>query len=509
MADNIPVTPGSGKTVATDEVVDGVLGTVQVQYVKIMDGTIDGTTKAAVGANGLKVDGSGATQPISGTVTANIGTTNGLALDATVSALQVSQGSSTSGEKGTLVLGAVTTAAPTYTTAQSSPFSLDTAGNLRVSNTPSGVQTTNVSQLNGTTISVNSGNKDNGTLRVVLATDQPSITNPIPVTLPANISPATQNVTAQDVASVSSTGANSQKIVTGAPTAGSTASFTVTAVSTVNVQVTGSWTGTLSLESSLDGGTTWYSNGGHQKGVPFNSSSFTANFECATNVAASTNFRIRATAAWTGTATILVVESVNDDSVYILNAQQILDGSGTNAKATVTASNALKVDGSAVTQPVGGVAAQGSSVSGNPVLIGLEARDTLGTVVATGQVVRGVADRYGRQYSIEPAVTYVSSAATPITTNTNTSTVAAPGAGNHLRIYRISAENSSSTATWMYWTEGSGGTKKFAWYLTQGSARSLNLVGSWNLPSATALFINTATTGANIEWNVGYETVAD
>jgi hypothetical protein len=65
MADNVDITPGTGATVAADEVVDGTLGTVKVQYVKIMDGALDGTTKAGVGANGIKVDGSGATQPIS------------------------------------------------------------------------------------------------------------------------------------------------------------------------------------------------------------------------------------------------------------------------------------------------------------------------------------------------------------------------------------------------------------------------------------------------------------
>lgn len=65
MADNVVVTAGTGTTVAADEVVDGTLGTVKVQFVKIMDGTLDGTTKAAVGAAGLKVDASGATQPIS------------------------------------------------------------------------------------------------------------------------------------------------------------------------------------------------------------------------------------------------------------------------------------------------------------------------------------------------------------------------------------------------------------------------------------------------------------
>ena len=69
---------------------------------------------------------------VSGTVTANIGTTGGLALDTSVNGLLVAQGSTTSGEKGPLVQGAVTTAAPTYVTAQTSPLSLTVAGALRV-----------------------------------------------------------------------------------------------------------------------------------------------------------------------------------------------------------------------------------------------------------------------------------------------------------------------------------------------------------------------------------------
>ena len=48
-----------------------------------------------------------------------------------LSAGSYTQNSSTSGLSGTLVLGAVTTAAPTYTTGKSNPISLDTAGNLR------------------------------------------------------------------------------------------------------------------------------------------------------------------------------------------------------------------------------------------------------------------------------------------------------------------------------------------------------------------------------------------
>lgn len=67
-----------------------------------------------------------------GSVTANVGSTGGLALDTSVTGLQVSQGSTTSGQKGGLTLGAVTTSAPSYTTAQTSPISLTTGGLLRV-----------------------------------------------------------------------------------------------------------------------------------------------------------------------------------------------------------------------------------------------------------------------------------------------------------------------------------------------------------------------------------------
>lgn len=68
-------------------------------------------------------------------VTANAGTnlnTSLLALDTSVNGILLAQGSTTSGEKGPLIQGAVTTGSPSYTTAQTSPLSLTTAGALRV-----------------------------------------------------------------------------------------------------------------------------------------------------------------------------------------------------------------------------------------------------------------------------------------------------------------------------------------------------------------------------------------
>ena len=142
----------------------------------------------------LKVDGSAVTQPVSGTITANAGTgtmaisaaslplPTSAATDASVTGLQVAQASTTSGQKGTLSLGAVTTAAPSYTTAQSSPLSLTTAGSLRVDNSAntqpvSGTvsittnSAVNVAQINGVATTMGNGVSGTGVQRVTLASD--------------------------------------------------------------------------------------------------------------------------------------------------------------------------------------------------------------------------------------------------------------------------------------------------------------------------------------------------
>ena len=93
---------------------------------------------------------------------------------------------------------------------------------VAIANNQSNVPTNTV-QLNGTTIDTNSGNKSAGTQRVVLATDQPALTNALPVSQSGTwtVQPGnTANTTAwlvQDVAATSG---------------GSTASHTMSAAST-------------------------------------------------------------------------------------------------------------------------------------------------------------------------------------------------------------------------------------------------------------------------------------
>lgn len=153
-----------------------------------------------------KVDGSAVTQPVSGTVTTNIGTSGSLALDASVTGLEVAQASTTSGQKGALVQGAVTTNPPTYTTAQSDPISLTTSGAVRsdetsiagtatltgngttgagsqrvtiasdntafaVNNTQQGTASQNVAQFGGTNVSTGTGAGGAGIPRVTVSND--------------------------------------------------------------------------------------------------------------------------------------------------------------------------------------------------------------------------------------------------------------------------------------------------------------------------------------------------
>jgi hypothetical protein len=170
-----------------------------------------------------------------------------------------------------------------------------------------------------------------------------NITN---ASLPAthtDTAPATANITAQDLASSTASGANSQSFITGTPTAGSAASFTLSGINSVNVMVSGTWTGTLVNEVSIDGGTTWFTRGIHQTGTSYTTSSYTANFSGIANTAGFTNYRLRSTAAWTGTAVVKVIESTNIASTYVINSIRIADSTTPTQTLSIDSTGALAV----------------------------------------------------------------------------------------------------------------------------------------------------------------------
>lgn len=132
---------------------------------------------------------------ISGTVTANIGTTNGLALDTTLTKLTISPGTALGSNTLAMVGGSVTTAAPTYTTGTINNLSLTTAGALRVDGSAStqpvsGTITANAGTGNFTVIGTGTDNTTNSTAKLpvlvgVATTAAPTYTttNMVPLSL--------------------------------------------------------------------------------------------------------------------------------------------------------------------------------------------------------------------------------------------------------------------------------------------------------------------------------------
>ena len=157
-----------------------------------------------------------------------------------------------------------------------------------------------------------------------------------------DIYPATQAITAQDTASTS-TAFQYQSYITGAPTAGSTASFAINGIATARIEITGTWTGTLVVERSPDGGTTWLSEFGHIAGPSIFVSSVTGNAVIVTPTVAATNIRIRSTTAWTGTATVRCNESVNEVITYVSNGLRLTDGATMTTFAAVKAASTSPV----------------------------------------------------------------------------------------------------------------------------------------------------------------------
>lgn len=249
--------------------------------------------------------------------------------------------------------------------------------------------------------------------------------NPVPVTgvvteSHTDVAPATQNITAQDIASSTAGQANGQNFITGAPTAGSTASFAVASAETAKFEVTGTWTGTLAVEQSYDSGVTWVAVGLHQSGTAFTASSFTGNFIGGQNAAGATNVRIRATAAWTGTATVKVVLSLNENSVYIANNLSIQDAVLPANKLTVKSASvaALATDTAVVValSPNNGVALlAGSAVVGHVIA------DTGSTTAVTGNVTVVNAGTFATQATLQAGAALIGKVGidqtTPGTTN--------------------------------------------------------------------------------------------
>lgn len=192
----------------------------------------------------------------------------------------------------------------------------------------------------------------------------------------------------------------------------------------------------------------------------------------------------------------------------------------------VASMTALKVDGSAVTQPVSGTvtanlaagtntnevvgdAAHGAAVAGNPVLSGREARTTDGTTVGNGQAVRAIADTLGKQIVIQGAVhdLYTSGKAT-YTNTTAADVIAAAGAGVRIAVTSVLVTNAHATVGTKVEIRDGTTVKIQGQSAAAGGGFAMSGGGTPLFISTanTAVTARCATTGADVDVNIsGYK----
>lgn len=167
-------------------------------------------------------------------------------------------------------------------------------------------------------------------------------------------------ITTQDLASTS-TGSlqDGAVLITGAPTANSTFGFAINGNSGMYTLVTGTWTGSLQFEKSLDGGTTWTPFGQHIDGTVSSESIITLNCSSRSSPAGATNVRLRAIASMTGTVNIQINFAAADTVTTVTNSLTVKPASATArlvitrpANATpYTANDVLGASAAALTFP--------------------------------------------------------------------------------------------------------------------------------------------------------------
>jgi hypothetical protein len=177
--------------------------------------------------------------------------------------------------------------------------------------------------------------------------------SPVVLSSDPDLRPSTGAITVQDTGSTTASGQNSVTVVTGTPTAGSTQSQAINGISTTRIQASGTFTGTGTIEGSIDGGTTWYALPARVVGTVFTGSTFTAIGLFDTDSSGLTNIRVRATAAMTGSLVIRFVSSATSGPVQVLNPMRLVDnGSGVTAVVKTASTPPVSTDPAVVVTPM-------------------------------------------------------------------------------------------------------------------------------------------------------------
>ncbi len=148
------------------------------------------------------------------------------------------------------------------------------------------------------------------------------------------------DITALDTATIITAGQDNCQIYSGTPTPNSFVGGNFNGAGTARIQIKGTWTGSIQLEFSTDGGQTFMIASWQVNGTIYTRGTVTANGTFMGVASGCTNFRARAVAGFTGTATVIGVLSPTTGDVKINNALRLVDNN-TGSMLTITNGAAL------------------------------------------------------------------------------------------------------------------------------------------------------------------------
>jgi hypothetical protein len=491
-----------------------------------------GAVVGGTSTNPVRTDPTGATtQPVSGTVTANIGTSGNLALDATL----------TGGTQKSIVRGGAkgsTSAADVTSTASGSnhqPLDVviyDTSGNAITSFGGSGgtAQGDKTGFTEGTTNFTPVGGVYNETISGDPTEDQAAAAR---ITAKRAVHTNLRNASGTEIGTSSNpirtdpTGTTTQP-VSGTVTANAgTGNFSANTAqvggNTVNTGTGNAGTGTQRIVIASD-----------QPVIPISDNSGSLTVDNGGTFGVQDSQVVADNAAFTdGTTKVFMGGYVFDETagtsltendaaasrIDSKRAQVLVleDETTRGRRLTITSSNAAKVDGSGVTQPVSGTVtasntagdvAHDSADSGNPVKVGGVARSSEITAVANGDRANLVTDLVGKLITLPYCnpENLLAGSTSDITGTSNTSIIAPQGASVRIYVTSLIVTNSHATVgTWVNVKDGT--TTIYTGYAAAvGGGFAVTLPTPLRLTANTALNAACETTGSNTRVSaVGYK----
>lgn len=276
----------------------------------------------------------------------------------------------------------------------------------------------------------------------------------------------------------------------------------------VAIQTTGTWTGTLTFQASIDGGVTWFAVNAALPNTGGASTTINSNQQAYISTGAFSDFRVNRTTAGTGTVTVVIRASAayREPSsiagglgpavnIHSLAGSTIGGGNGTSGSGVLRVTVASDSTGQVAAI---GKAAAGTTISGAPVLNGGAARTTNPTAVADGQVSNIMTDKVGRLVTVASHIrNLVEVQTTTITSSTTETPIVSAIASTFCDLTALTITNSAATSTLVTLKDSTGGTTRGI-YSIAGNG-NLNIPFSPPLPQATVNTAWTATCSASVD----------